>query len=389
VAGETDERAPHRLPTEATGERDPVTELARFYELLAESEFAGYCPMYEELARRMATDHELLARYADAAPRSGLIPILLFACVHYLALGEPDSALATVYEQDAIAEAWGPFRELLDTRHDELIELMGTWTVQTNEVGRSSGVLPALGVVQRRLGGPLGLVELGPSAGLNLFSNRFRVDYDRATAGTVATIGPVDSSVRLVCELLGAVDPPLPSAPLQIGSRQGIDLNPLDVADDDQCRWLRACVWPGLPDRAERLRAAIDLARLDPPSLQRGHILELVDATVRAVPDDQVPCLISTWVLAYLSKPDRLELKAALDAIGAERDLALITGEYPGVVAWLPEPAQLADIDDPRGASLLGITTWHDGEVEATSVAWVQSHGRWMQWLRGPVRERA
>jgi hypothetical protein len=187
--------------------------------------------------------------------------------------------------------------------------------------------------------------------------------------------------VRLACDVLGPIDPPLPSAPPPIRSRQGIDLNPIDVTDDDECRWLAACLWPGLPDRAARLRAAIALARQTPPELQRGNILDHVEATVRAVDDDVVPCVISTWVLAYLSRPDRRALHDILATIGRERDLALVTGEYPHVADWLPEPPVAADIDDPRGASLLGVSTWHDGTETASPVAWVHSHGRWLQWL--------
>src|SRR5262249_23756081 len=84
VAGELDQGVPPIAERSApASERDPVAELARFLTLLAESEFSGYCPLYEQVASHFATDREMLELYADAAPRSGLVPILLFACVHY------------------------------------------------------------------------------------------------------------------------------------------------------------------------------------------------------------------------------------------------------------------------------------------------------------------
>src|SRR5690242_283147 len=51
VAGDTEPRG--SAPTREPSERDPVVELAQFYELLADSEFAGYCPMYELLSRHL------------------------------------------------------------------------------------------------------------------------------------------------------------------------------------------------------------------------------------------------------------------------------------------------------------------------------------------------
>ena len=63
--------------------------------------------------------------------------------------------------------------------------------------------------------------------------------------------------------------------------RAGIDLNPLDVADPDDVHWLSCLVWPGEGDRAERLAAAIELARQDPPPLVRGDLVDRLAARER------------------------------------------------------------------------------------------------------------
>ena len=34
-----------------------------------------------------------------------------------------------------------------------------------------------------------------------------------------------------------------------------------DITDDDEARWLEACVWPDQTDRFERLKATIEMAR--------------------------------------------------------------------------------------------------------------------------------
>ena len=56
-------------------------------------------------------------------------------------------------------------------------ELVATRTTQTNEVGRCLALVPALAEVARATGGPLSLLEVGCSAGLNLRFDRYRLGY--------------------------------------------------------------------------------------------------------------------------------------------------------------------------------------------------------------------
>ena len=46
----------------------------------------------------------------------------------------------------------------------------------------------------------------------------------------------------------------------EIVARIGVDLDPLDVTDADDARWLRACLWPDQPERAAQLEAELALA---------------------------------------------------------------------------------------------------------------------------------
>ena len=93
--------------------------------------------------------------------------------------------------------------------------------------------LPAFGEVANRAGRPLTLIEIGPSAGLNLVFDRYGYDYGN---GIVA--GVTESAVRINSDSRGA---PPPVSPLpRVAARLGIDLNPLDVGDSDEMDWLRA-----------------------------------------------------------------------------------------------------------------------------------------------------
>jgi hypothetical protein len=53
----------------------------------------------------------------------------------------------------------------------------------------------------------------------------------------------------------------------------GIDLDPLDVRDDEDLRWLNAFIRPEQAHRHDRQHAAAQIARADPPHLIRGDLI--------------------------------------------------------------------------------------------------------------------
>src|SRR5207245_11305897 len=112
-------------------------------------------------------DAHLLALVLESPPAAHM-PLVLLAAVHYLLLEGLDHPLADVYAGRTAADPAPLFRQLcLDHRH-AAAELLAHRHVQTNEVGRSALIAPALAVVAARLGEPLALVDVGASAGLNL-----------------------------------------------------------------------------------------------------------------------------------------------------------------------------------------------------------------------------
>lgn len=353
-----------------------VTTLASLYRHLATAEFRGYCSLYERIALAAAEDHEFLERIAtiDAGPK--IVPVLLNAAVHFIVLTDPSLELSSIYRGgDDDSDPWPAFRALVFERFDEVASIMATRSIQTNEVGRAAVVLPVLADLHRKARKPLALIEVGPSAGLNLFLDKFHYDY-----GAGRLLGDPAARVRLTCSIEGDLAPPLPDTMPPIVAREGIDLNPIDVTDDDACRWLEACLWPQVPDRAERLRAAIDLARLDPPHLRRGNAVDLLSQVLHEVDSNALPCVVSTWVLAYFSPDERAAIENILDSVGGRRDLACITAEYPSVAPWLDRPDRVPSVDDGPGATVLGLARWVEGSRDARALGWVHAHGRWIDW---------
>src|SRR6266581_3378859 len=62
----------------------------------------------------------------------------------------------------------------------------------------------------------------------------------------------------------------------EVVARVGVDLDPIDVTDADDARWLRACLWPDQPERVARLEAEMALAAAAPPLLLQGDAVEVV-----------------------------------------------------------------------------------------------------------------
>src|SRR5690606_23501967 len=114
------------------------------------------------------------------------------------------------------------------------------------------------------LPGTLALIEVGASAGLCLYPDRYSYRY-----GDRAQLDPEDGPSPVVIETAIEGDVPDVSALPDVVWRAGIDLNPLDVTSEEDVAWLDALIWPEHEERRARLRAAVDLARHDPPLLVR------------------------------------------------------------------------------------------------------------------------
>lgn len=368
-------------------DKDLIIELAGLFRSLAHTDFAGYSPIYEKLALAVAEDHDVLAFVLDsAAPtaRRGRLPVLFFAATHDVILSQPTSLIAAIYRGEVDADPVAPFFALIANDRDAIAERMRTRAVQTNEVGRSAAIATAIALCTADDSRPIGLIEIGPSAGLNLAFDSFRVEYTRG-ADIASSTGPANSPVRLSCELRGDLDVPLLAPDVAIAVRVGIDAAPIDITDPEQARWLRACLWPGIPDRPERLAAAIELVGAAPPTIHRGDAVAELPRAMAAVPEEIVPIIIATWALAYIPTDGRAQILRDLDDLGARRDLALITLEEPRFTPWDPEVGDLPEgiVAADGTSTVLAIRRWSGGMCESRVLAFVHPHGRWMHWIDG------
>lgn len=325
-------------------------------------------PFYSALNRRIA-EHPHIVDLLAAAPDEQQLPVLLLAAVHSLVLADPDLELAAWYPTTSpsprMSDAFPAFARLCGDRADEIRSIVATESVQTNEVGRCAFLLPALGLVEAETG-PLALVDIGTSAGLNLQLDRF--EYHYSPDGRVG--GP--SPVVLECGTRGEI--PIPSRLPEIASRIGVDRSPVDITDPDRARWLLACVWPDQADRFRRLAASIEIAAANPVALRRGDAVEAIHTTVRVEAELAHPVVINSWVLNYLPEQRRRDYVAELDAAGQTLDLTWIAAEAPALCAGLPYPIHLRKIH----RTVVLLVRWRGGVRTVTHLATAHPHGYWM-----------
>ncbi len=231
-------------------------------------------------------------------------------------------------------------------------------TTQTNEPARCAVLLPLL----CRLPQPIALIEVGASAGLCLLPDKYTYNYGK---GLINPAAETPQPPVFTCEAHGPV--PLPDGLPQIVWRRGLDLNPLDVHDADDMAWLQTLVWPEQHDRANRLEAAITVAREDPPLIMQGNLLTDLDALMAEAPKEATLVVFHTAVLAYL--PDVSDRNSFAEAVSKSR-AAWISNETPGA---FPHIAERLAAPRRQGRFLLSL----DGEP----VAWTGPHGQSLDWI--------
>jgi len=244
----------------------------------------------------------------------------------------------------------------------EIGDVMRSRRTQTNEVGRCAVVLPALP------SGPLALVEVGASAGLCLLLDQFCYDFGSTRLGVAG------SRVQVRCALAGPT--PLPSAVPTIVWRHGLDVRPVDVRDENAVRWLLACVWPDHHERRQRLAAAIELARAQPPPVRAGDLVDDLPALLAEVPEDARLVVVHSAALTYVS-PDRREAFAdVLASASKRRDVVWVSNEGRGIIREITALAP----PRPERRFLLGRTRFTNGQRHDEFLALAHPHGAELAW---------
>lgn len=336
-----------------------------YWQFFTEEARRADSPLYMRLSEGVRDDPQLRA-FAAQAKKGQPQANILFGAVHYLLLRGADHALRRFYPNlngGVRVEGEDPFPHFIDfvaKHHDQLVPLIVSKVTNTNEVGRSALLHPAFRAVAKDAGEPLNLIEIGPSAGLNLIWDRYGVRYHR---GTATLDLPVPNPALVIdCELRGDKDPPLGPTP-RIESRIGLELNPVNLDDAAQRDWLRALVWPDTHGRFERLESALKVYASERPEIRVGSALDLLPDAFRAIPEDRPVCVYHSYVVYQFS----IEMREALDSI-----LTLAGLRRP---IW-----RIAVEGKVDGTNSIEMIRYHDGVRDAQTLALCHPHGRWLDW---------
>lgn len=316
-----------------------IPELYRWFA----KETATASPVWEQVSRWVAQTNEVIV-LLDGLPGMKRQPNLYLAALRFLGAPlEPGPVL-----RDWTLQHWEALRDVILTH-----------ATQTNEPGRCATLLPLL----TQLPGPLALLEVGSSAGLCLYPDRYRYRY--TDGATSLDIGDDPSAPLLECHVRSG---PLPEPQVpDVIARIGVDLNPLDPRDDDTARWLQSLIWPGQPERERRLRAAISVAATDPATVITGDLIDSLDAALAAVPTGSTPVVFHSAVLAYLDRTRRQEFVDRIRHSGAHWIANEGLRVVPGVGDQVPSGV------DPAASFILS--------TNGRPVARTAPHGQWIEWF--------
>src|SRR3954454_21240166 len=310
------------------------SRIAREYRTFAEAAAAGNSPLYAALSIGVAED-DLVLDLLQSLPADRRQPMLLFGAIAFLS-GPPADP--------------GELRQRIRDDGDRIRATMLARFTQTNEPARCAALLTALGDIQ----GPVGLVEVGSSAGLCLYADRYSYEFDGRP------VGP-RSAVHLTCTTTGPV--PVPDRLPDVVARVGIDRHPLDPADPDDRAWLRALIWPGpnAAPRLDRLDAAAALAAEEPATVLPGDIIDRLPAALDLLPAECTPVVFHTAVLAYLPRARREEFVDLVRSLGVRWIAQESAGIVPGIPADLAGPDSFVLSIDGRPVAR---TAPHGGRID-------------------------
>lgn len=224
-------------------------------------------------------------------------PLLLLAALRYDALldgpSHPLHAALCADPPDAEAFTAAALEQAVAPERTHFHASLRNRAVQTNETTRAvTWLWPAHLLWQSGERRTLTLVDLGASAGLNLVADSLPARWVDGTGAAV------------------------PVAPLPpIAMRLGIDVSPIDVANEEDAAWLRACVWPSDSARRARLEQAIAAytaraAEHGGPKLTACGLAD-VWPLLEVLPRDGVVLCVQTIVRDYLAADDRTRYELA------------------------------------------------------------------------------
>ncbi|GIW42505.1 MAG: hypothetical protein KatS3mg076_3082 [Candidatus Binatia bacterium] len=347
------------LPPPPEGVREAFELQAHFCGVLGS-------PLYERLLRCALADFVrggAVARVFEGWSGHAMaqaVVLRLLGGVHALVLSGEEKELARFFPSAGGGPGEGVEEAFLDCvgRNVEFLRRKIREPVQTNEVGRSAALLGGFLEIARRTRLPLRCLEIGASAGLNLWWDRYRYELGPYRWGDPA------SSVRLTARWAGP-PPPLESR-VEVAARAGCDPAPVDLRDPAARLRLESFVWPDQVERFSVLRAAIAHASANPPAVEKAPGSQWLSRVLLPLPRGLATVVYHSIVWWYLGEEERQKIAEILARAASEASAS-------APLAWL----RLEHFTSERPDLLC--TFWPGGEEK--TLARAHPHGFEVEWL--------
>lgn len=326
------------------------------------SEFTAFLlsNIFSLLDTNSETGRKIRSWAGDPSPSGDALALRLAGALHSVAKTGSCPELTSVYPPETCSDVpkLAAAVEKAIAQNDSWIAKMLAFPPQTNEVGRSAVLFPGLIEISNRTKLPISLFEIGASAGLNLYLERFSYQL-----GDVH-LGWRDSRVKLCPDWTGNC----PIGKPEIVERSGCDLSPVDLSIAPERERLFSYVWPDQFERHDRLKNATDTALSE--GLIKIEEADAADWVVRNIRPDpgksHTTVLMHSLTFCYLEQSSKDKITRHMEMVGdtATRDEPL---------AWLAYEFNAQKQID------CSLQIWPPGDRLVLAVA--DAHGKNVHWL--------
>ena len=339
-------------------EVDPIKRLSVLFKRFSEQAFDS--EIYAYLSKKISEDSEILKTIPSDTTQP--IPNLFLSAINYLLYKDSQAVLQRYYpnhngQTSLSVDFYLAFKNFYFENIDGVTTIMHSRLVQTNEVRRCALLLPAVSVVAAKTTGPLALIDVGTSSGLNLLMDQYRIEYSNG-----CELGDPQSNLTLECEAKGPFPTHFKAA--KIATRIGIDLNPLDLKKEDEKLWALSLIWPDQLSRIERLQQAIAISSRFKLDLRKGSALDLIHSVLQEVPAGQSVCVMHSFVLNQFPAELRAQFEEQLKLASKKREFWRISCE------WLETEFSELVLEHFAGGE----------KTSRQKLADVHHHGEWINW---------
>ncbi len=324
-------------------------------------------PLYDALVSRLGEDHksggivrELLVDWQGNPILQGLAMRFLGA-VHHLVLAGEAPDLARHYPSTGGKPIYPDVEEIFIATlkgHRGFVAKRLQEQVQTNEVRRSAALLGGFLSVADVTGLPLRIFEIGASAGLNQFWDRYRYELGPHLWGEP------EGEPLITTDWSGPA--PALAARVRVESRSACDLFPIDLSQPEERRRLEAFIWPDQPERRARFLRAADAAVAAGVCVERASALPWLEARLEERGAGAATVLFHSVMWLYLDREERRGIQVLMDRVGGASDL-----DMP--LAWLRMEARDFETCELR------LRLWPTGDDRLLGTCGF--HGQSVEWL--------